>query len=68
MGWFKRAKEGIHTPTQEKKETPEGLWHKCSSCDDVITSEDHAKFLWVCDKCDHHGRIGSNNVYLNNIK
>ena len=60
MGWFKRAKEGIHTTTQEKKETPEGLWHKCSSCDDVITSEDHEKNLWVCDKCNYHDRIGSN--------
>lgn len=59
MGWFKRAKEGINTPTQEKKETPEGLWHKCPSCDEVITSEDHAKNLWVCDKCGHHDRIGS---------
>jgi acetyl-CoA carboxylase carboxyl transferase subunit beta len=63
MGWFKRAKEGIVTPTQEKKETPEGLWHKCSSCDDVITSEDHAKFLWVCDKCGYHGRIGSKGYF-----
>ncbi len=59
MGWFKRAKEGINTPTQEKKETPEGLWHKCPSCDEVVTSEDHAKNLWVCHNCDHHDRIGS---------
>jgi len=63
MGWFKRAKEGIHTPTQEKKETPEGLWHKCSSCDDVITGEDHEKNLWVCDKCGYHDRIGSNSYF-----
>jgi len=63
MGWFKRAKEGINTPTQEKKETPEGLWHKCSSCDDVITSEDHEKNLWVCDKCNYHGRIGSKGYF-----
>ena len=51
MGWFKRSKEGINTPTQEKKETPEGLWHKCSSCDEVVTSEDQARNLWVCEKC-----------------
>ena len=28
MGWFKRNKEGITTSTKDKKETPEGLWHK----------------------------------------
>ena len=31
MGWFKRIKHGILTPTKEKKETPEGLWYKCPS-------------------------------------
>jgi acetyl-CoA carboxylase carboxyl transferase subunit beta len=59
MGWFKREKEGINTPTQEKKETPEGLWHKCPSCNNVVTSEDHAKTFWVCEKCGFHDRIGS---------
>lgn len=59
MGWFKREKEGINTPTQEKKETPEGLWHKCPSCNNVVTSEDHAKTSWVCEKCGFHDRIGS---------
>lgn len=59
MGWFKRSKEGINTPTQDKKETPEGLWHKCSSCDEVVTGEEHVKNLWVCAKCNYHERIGS---------
>ena len=63
MGWFKRSKEGIHTPTQEKKETPEGLWHKCSSCDEVVTSEEHARNLWVCEKCGFHDRIGSREYF-----
>lgn len=59
MGWFKRNKEGINTPTTEKKETPEGLWHKCTSCNNVVTTEDHARTAWVCEKCDFHDRIGS---------
>ena len=59
MGWFKRIKEGINTPTQEKKETPEGLWHKCPSCKNVVTSEDHDRNIWVCDECGYHHRIGS---------
>ena len=30
MAWFKRRKQGVVTPTTEKKETPEGLWFKHS--------------------------------------
>ncbi len=59
MSWFKRAKQGVHTPTKEKKETPEGLWYKCRSCKSVMTSEDHAANYWVCDSCGFHERIGS---------
>jgi len=43
MGWFKRIKEGITTSTNEKKETPEGLWYKCPKCKTIITSEEHQK-------------------------
>jgi len=59
MGWFKRNKEGITTSTKEKKETPEGLWHKCSNCKTVFTQADFQKNFYVCDRCSHHERIGS---------
>lgn len=59
MGWFKRIKEGIVTPTVAKKETPEGLWYKCPSCKQVMTTEDHKSSLWVCPSCGHHERINS---------
>ncbi|MBK7943803.1 MAG: acetyl-CoA carboxylase carboxyltransferase subunit beta [Flavobacteriales bacterium] len=59
MGWFTRTKEGITTSTEEKKETPEGLWYKCPSCDEIVTSEDHENNLWVCGKCNYHEKIGS---------
>ena len=59
MGWFTRTKEGITTTTEEKKETPEGLWYKCPECKEVMTSEDHENNLWVCAKCEHHEKIGS---------
>ncbi|HRP00079.1 MAG TPA: acetyl-CoA carboxylase, carboxyltransferase subunit beta, partial [Flavobacteriales bacterium] len=52
-------KEGITTSTEEKKETPEGLWYKCPECSEIMTSEDHENNLWVCAKCDHHEKIGS---------
>ncbi|MEZ4808145.1 MAG: acetyl-CoA carboxylase, carboxyltransferase subunit beta [Flavobacteriales bacterium] len=63
MGWFTRVKEGITTSTEEKKETPEGLWYKCPECKEVMTSEDHENNLWVCSKCDHHEKIGSEEYF-----
>jgi acetyl-CoA carboxylase carboxyl transferase subunit beta len=59
MGWFKRMTEGIRTPTKEKKETPEGLWYKCRSCNHVVSSDEHAHSLWVCENCGYHERISS---------
>jgi acetyl-CoA carboxylase carboxyl transferase subunit beta len=59
MGWFTRTKEGITTSTEEKKETPEGLWYKCPECDEIVTSEDHENNMWVCTKCSYHEKIGS---------
>ncbi len=59
MSWFKRIKEGITTSTKEKKETPEGLWHKCASCKHIVTSKDHISHMSVCEQCGHHDRISS---------
>jgi acetyl-CoA carboxylase carboxyl transferase subunit beta len=59
MAWFKRNKGGITTSTQEKKETPEGLWHKCSVCKHLVTSKDHALYKYVCTECGYHERISS---------
>ena len=28
MAWFKRTRKGIQTNTKDKKDTPDGLWHK----------------------------------------
>lgn len=63
MGWFTRVKEGITTSTEEKKETPEGLWYKCPECKEVMTSEDHEDNLWVCSKCQYHEKIGSEEYF-----
>ncbi|UTW62940.1 acetyl-CoA carboxylase carboxyltransferase subunit beta [bacterium SCSIO 12741] len=59
MSWFKRMKQGVNTPTKDKKETPEGLWYKCRQCKHVTPSEDHATNVWVCESCGYHERIGS---------
>jgi acetyl-CoA carboxylase carboxyl transferase subunit beta len=63
MSWFQRRKEGITTSTNDKKETPEGLWNKCSNCKTLFTAEDLLKNAWVCDRCNHHERIGSEQYF-----
>lgn len=61
--WFRRIKKGILTSTSEKKETPEGLWTKCPECNYISTSADLRENLYVCPKCNHHHRIGSEEYY-----
>lgn len=63
MGWFRREKEGITTSTKEKRETPEGLWEKCSNCKTIFSKDDLEKNAYVCDRCNHHERIGSEEYF-----
>ena len=63
MSWFKSHKEGITTSTKEKKETPEGLWSKCTKCKTLFTADDLAKNNFVCDRCSHHERVGSEEYF-----
>ena len=57
--WFKRIKQGINTTTSEKKEAPDGLWHKCPNCKKTTTVKDLREHYYVCDKCNYHNRINS---------
>jgi len=61
--WFKRMRKGISTSTADKKETPEGLWTKCPTCNHICTSSELKENLYVCDKCNYHHRIGSDEYF-----
>jgi acetyl-CoA carboxylase carboxyl transferase subunit beta len=63
MSWFKRLKEGIQTATKNKKETPDGLWHKCTRCNEMTTVKDLKENLYICPKCDYHTRINSTDYF-----
>lgn len=63
MSWFKRVKEGILTKTQDKKPTPDGLWYKCGECKEPTSTKEFEINLWVCPKCNNHGRIGSREYF-----
>jgi acetyl-CoA carboxylase carboxyl transferase subunit beta len=61
MSWFKRKNSGI--TTNEKKETPEGVWYKCPSCKKLTPTEEQAQSLYVCPVCDYHEKIGSKEYF-----
>ncbi|HVI44948.1 MAG TPA: acetyl-CoA carboxylase, carboxyltransferase subunit beta [Chitinophaga sp.] len=61
--WFKRIKQGISTTTSEKKEAPDGLWHKCPNCKKTTTVKDLKEHYYVCDKCNYHNRINSGEYF-----
>ncbi len=56
MSWLNRVRAKI--PFLPKRETTENLWHKCPECDAMIFSREYEENLFVCPRCDHHGRIG----------
>ncbi len=63
MGWFKRLKDGIQTATTYKKEAPDGIWYKCSSCHETSTTKEVRANLFKCPKCNYHLRIGSHDYF-----
>jgi acetyl-CoA carboxylase carboxyl transferase subunit beta len=57
MEWFRKAKSGL--VSQERKNIPEGLWTKCTSCGEIVYSKKMEQYLWVCPACNFHFRIPS---------
>ena len=62
MAWFKREGKGIHTPTEEKKDTPRGLWYKTPS-GKIIDTEELKKNLYVSPEDGYHVRVGSKEYF-----
>lgn len=59
MSWFKRKEKGIVTPTELKKEAPDGLWYKCPQCKAVMHVREHKNNAFVCPSCGYHEKVGS---------
>ena len=60
--WFKRKLKGIITPSNEKKETPDGFWYKTPS-GDVIEKTLLKENFYVTPKEGYHVRIGSEEYF-----
>ena len=58
MSWFKRTTKGIRTSTEDKKDTPQGLWYK-SPTGKIIDTEELAENFYVSPEDGYHVRIGS---------
>jgi acetyl-CoA carboxylase carboxyl transferase subunit beta len=63
MSWFKRTEKGITTPTEEKREVPDGLWYQCPECKKVVHTREHEEHAWTCSECNYHARVGSKEYF-----
>jgi acetyl-CoA carboxylase carboxyl transferase subunit beta len=57
MEWFRKDTSGV--AAQERRNIPEGLWHKCQSCGEIVYSKKMEEYNWVCPSCNYHFRIPS---------
>ena len=62
MSWFKRKTKGITTTTQEKKDTPRGLWYK-SPTGKIVDADELEKNFYVSPEDGYHVRIGSKEYF-----
>ncbi|HLV38218.1 acetyl-CoA carboxylase, carboxyltransferase subunit beta [Xanthomarina sp.] len=62
MSWFKRKEKGIQTTTDQKKDTPKGLWYKSPTGKIVDTKELEQNF-YVSPEDGYHVRIGSKEYF-----
>ncbi|MEN8775520.1 MAG: acetyl-CoA carboxylase carboxyltransferase subunit beta, partial [Polaribacter sp.] len=62
MAWFKRTDKGIQTSTEDKKDTPKGLWYKTPS-GKIIDTEELKRNLYVSPEDGYHVRIGSKEYF-----
>jgi acetyl-CoA carboxylase carboxyl transferase subunit beta len=63
MAWFKREIKGIITTTEEKKETPDGIWNKCPQGKKPLHYSEQVENQYVCHYCGYHLRIGSKEYF-----
>ena len=60
--WFKRKKQNISTPTEEKKDVPKGLWHQTPT-GKIIESDELRANNYVSPEDGFHVRIGSREYF-----
>lgn len=62
MSWFNRTDKGILTPTESKREVPDGLWFK-SPKGKIVHTRELKNNAYVVPEEDYHVRIGSKEYF-----
>lgn len=62
MSWFNRTDKGILTPTESKREVPDGLWFK-SPGGKIIHTRELKNNAFVVPEEDYHVRVGSKEYF-----
>lgn len=62
MSWFNRTDKGILTPTESKREVPDGLWFK-SPAGKIVHTRELKNNAYVVPEEDYHVRIGSKEYF-----
>ena len=62
MNWFKRNIKNIKTPTSQKKEAPDGMWHKTPN-GAIVHIRELKNNSYVSPEDDFHFRIGSKEYF-----
>jgi len=57
MSWIEKILPKANST--QKRNIPEGVWSKCSSCNAVLYKVELERQISVCPKCDHHMRISA---------
>ena len=62
MSWLRRKQKGILTPTENKKEMPDGLWYKTPK-GKIVQTKDLQNNAYVSPEDGYHVRIGSKEYF-----
>lgn len=65
MSWIEKILGKTSSSSSGKSKIPEGVWTKCTHCEQVLYSEELKRNMQVCPKCDHHMRIDVRSRLLN---
>ncbi len=57
MSWLEKILNKSNIVNTRKASIPEGVWTKCTACDQVLYQVELERNMNVCPKCDHHMRM-----------
>jgi len=61
--WWKRLRKGVETSTEEKREAPDGVWHKCNGCKKTFLTAQYKDNLYTCPECNYHERVDAEDYF-----